>query len=253
MAVRGPLDRRDKALYGGHAVGIPSCDPPLMKSSPDPDRASVGDIGSPPPGGERVDRHRATESQEGLGATLSENLGGRIRDLRKRRGLTLNALSGHSQVSRAFLSAIERSEKSPTLPIIVRIARGLNVSMSALLGVEPAASGVALNRSADQITFQDPQSGFERTVLSPLREGGKAEIVKHCIPPGQSSGILSVYATAIEKHILVQDGELTAQINGREYKISSGDTLSFAIETPYRLCNEGSVPCVYIVVMVERG
>jgi XRE family transcriptional regulator, regulator of sulfur utilization len=224
-----------------------------MKSSPDLDRASAGDIGSPPPGGEGGDQPQGTESQEGLDATLSANLGGRIRDLRKRRGLTLDALSGRSQVSRAFLSAIERSEKSPTLPIIVRIARGLNVSMSALLGVEPAASGVSSNRSADQVSFRDPQSGFERTVLSPLREGGSAEIVKHCIPPGQSTGLLPVYTTAMEKHILVQDGELTALIDEATYKISSGDTLSFTIKAPYELCNDGDVPCIYIVVMVNRG
>ena len=224
-----------------------------MKTSPDLDRASTADIGPSPLGGERIGHEGDAESQGRLGEAVSNNLGGRVRDLRKKRGLTLNELSERSQVSRAFLSAIERSAKSPTLPIIVRIARGLNVSMSALLGVEPAASGVASNRSTDQVTFRDPQSGFERTVLSPLREGGSAEIVKHCIPPGQSSGLLPVYPTAVEKHILMQHGELTALIDGREYKISSGDTLSFTIETPYRLCNEGSVPCVYIVVMVERG
>jgi XRE family transcriptional regulator, regulator of sulfur utilization len=224
-----------------------------MKTLPDPDSASTAAIGSSPIGGERVDESRGAMLPERLSETVSKNLGGRIRDLRKERGLTLDALSGRSQVSRAFLSAIERSEKSPTLPIVVRIARGLNVSMSALLGVAPAASGVASNRSADQVAFRDPWSGFERTVLSPRREGGSAEIVKHCIPPGQSSGLLPVYPTVIEKHILVQDGELTALIDGTAYRIARGDTLSFTIRTPYRLCNEGPGPCIYIVVMVDRG
>ncbi len=204
------------------AAGILGCGSPPMKTSPNRDRALTADIGPSPLGDESSEHDRDAESQGRLGETVSKNLGGRVRDLRKKRGLTLNELSGRSQVSRAFLSAIERSEKSPTLPIIVRIARGLNVSMSALLGVEPAATGVASNRSADQVTFRDPQSGFERTVLSPLREGGGAEIVKHCIPPGQSSGLLPVYPTAVEKHILMQEGELTALIDDQEYKISSG-------------------------------
>ena len=102
----------------------------------------------------------------GVGADLSgEDF--RIRQLRAHTGLTLEQLAQRSGVSRAMLSKVERGEKSPTLPVIVRIAGGFNMSLSSFLGAEPDPSDVAIIRAAKRLTFKDPETGFERAVLSP--------------------------------------------------------------------------------------
>ena len=57
-------------------------------------------------------------------ASEVEALGGRLKSARLAAHLTLDQLAGRSGVSRAMLSKVERGEKSPTLSIISRIARG---------------------------------------------------------------------------------------------------------------------------------
>ena len=64
-------------------------------------------------------------------------LGERLRRLRKQTGWTLQELSRHSGVSLSTLSKIENSQVAPTFDTLVKAARGLGIGFEALLA-EPA-------------------------------------------------------------------------------------------------------------------
>lgn len=76
---------------------------------------------------------RAVVPKENSGMTdraIVAEVGARLKQMRIAAGLTLEELCVKSGVSRAMLSKVERGEKSPTLPVIVRIAKGLDVSLT---------------------------------------------------------------------------------------------------------------------------
>ncbi|HHY26010.1 MAG TPA: helix-turn-helix domain-containing protein [Desulfitobacterium dehalogenans] len=60
-------------------------------------------------------------------------LGVKVRDFRKQRGLTLQALSDQLEVSCSFLSAVEREIKKPSVAMVRRISEVLNISPTYLL------------------------------------------------------------------------------------------------------------------------
>ncbi len=184
---------------------------------------------------------------------LADNLGRRIKEIRLQQGLTLNELAARSDVSRAMLSKVERSEKSPTLQVLVRIATGLRLSLSMLLGPDAVTAKVSVVRAKDQVPFVDRDSGFERMVVAPERDGSGIEILRHRIPAGRSSGVLPAYEVPTEKYIVVQSGRLTAHLGDEAHVLAAGDTLHFSIEKPYHLANEGKVPCQYYVFVVRRS
>jgi transcriptional regulator with XRE-family HTH domain len=59
--------------------------------------------------------------------------GANLRDLRERSGVSQEELALRIDMSRRYLSGIERGEANPTLDQIVRLADGLNVSPAELL------------------------------------------------------------------------------------------------------------------------
>ncbi|WIF94456.1 helix-turn-helix domain-containing protein [Caminicella sporogenes] len=61
-------------------------------------------------------------------------VGKRIRKLRKERGLSLKELSKKTDISISFLSDIENGRSNPSLERLKDIARGLNTTVSYLLG-----------------------------------------------------------------------------------------------------------------------
>jgi transcriptional regulator with XRE-family HTH domain len=56
-----------------------------------------------------------------------------VGNLRERKGVTQEVLSGLSDIGRTHLSAIERGERKPTLETLYRISRALDVKMSEIV------------------------------------------------------------------------------------------------------------------------
>jgi transcriptional regulator with XRE-family HTH domain len=62
-----------------------------------------------------------------------KNLGVRIREIRKERGMTQRVLACRMNVPRTYISKVEMSRVVPALPTLERIAAGLDVSLTDLL------------------------------------------------------------------------------------------------------------------------
>lgn len=61
------------------------------------------------------------------------SFGQRIRNLREHRGFSQEAFAAHSGIHRTYMGGIERGERNPTLTMIYRLARALEVPPSVLL------------------------------------------------------------------------------------------------------------------------
>lgn len=60
--------------------------------------------------------------------------GERLRDLRQERGWgSQEAFAHHVELDRTYISGLERGRRNPTLDVIVKLARGLDVTPSELL------------------------------------------------------------------------------------------------------------------------
>lgn len=59
-----------------------------------------------------------------------------IKDVRQQKGMTIAGLARKSGVSAAHLSDIEKNFKSPSLLVMVRIAKALNVEITELYKVK---------------------------------------------------------------------------------------------------------------------
>lgn len=184
---------------------------------------------------------------------ISAELGRRVRALRQARAMTLDQLAQRSGVSRAMISTVERGEKSPTLPIVVRLAAGLGTPLTSLLGAAPDAADVVVIRAADRPTWRDPESGVERSVLSPSHVDHGVELVEHRLPPGASTGTLPPYAAPTAKHVVVSSGRVAVHVGDAVHRLRTGDAMSFEVRAPYAFVNEDPRrPCVYTMVIVRR-
>jgi transcriptional regulator with XRE-family HTH domain len=61
------------------------------------------------------------------------HVGGRVRDLRVRRGLTQEQLAFEAQIDLTYLGGIERGRRNPSLLVMVQIASALGVAPAELL------------------------------------------------------------------------------------------------------------------------
>ncbi|MBA3424023.1 MAG: helix-turn-helix transcriptional regulator [Rubrobacter sp.] len=185
-------------------------------------------------------------------AVSAERLGSRVKDLRKRRGITLEALAERSGVSRAMLSKVERGEKNPTLVVAARIAEGFAVTLSGLLGTEERREVIVVPREK-RMVMKDPETGFERQLLSPSFGARGIEFVRNVVPKESTSGEFPPHRKGVEEYLVVERGRLRAVLGGEEHVLEEGDALFFEADVPHRFDNAGEGECSYYLVISSGG
>jgi len=185
-------------------------------------------------------------------AVSAGRLGARVRDLRWGRGLTLEEFAERSGVSRAMISKLERGEKNPTLVVAAKLAEGFGITLSQLVGMEERREVVVVPRDR-RMVMRDPDTGFERQLLSPSFGGRGVEFIRNVIPEGSTSGEFPPHRRGVEEYIVVEKGRLKAVIGGEEYLLEEGDAMYFEADLTHRFDNAGKGPCSYYLVIVSKG
>jgi len=193
---------------------------------------------------------------DGSGPDRDEDLvsgfGSHVRQRRETAGLTLEQLSKRSAVSRAMLSKVERGETSPTSGVATKIAQALDTSLTDLIGA-PTASGVTVvMRKSDRPVFRDPDTGFERHIVSAALGAGRIEMVCHYLPAHVSTGPLPASPPGTEKQLVVIRGVLTLAVAGVAERLRAGDSLFFQADAVLEFTNHANTPCEYLMVISRR-
>jgi transcriptional regulator with XRE-family HTH domain len=195
---------------------------------------------------------RGSTADSGVDAVSAGRLGDRVRELRRGRGLTLEELAERSGVSRAMISKVERGEKNPTLVVAAKVAEGLEITLAELLGTEERRKIIVVPRER-RMVMRDPETGFERQLLSPSLGRRAVEFIRNIVPRESTSGEFPPHRTGVEEYVVVEKGRLRAIIGGEEYLLEEGDALYFEADVSHRFDNAGDGECSYYLVIVSKG
>ena len=100
----------------------------------------------------------------------------RLKEARKSQGLSLEAISNLSGVSRSMVSQIERGESSPTISTLWNLTRALNVDFAGLLEQGAKGDKIDVLRADDVPTIENMGNGCCIAILSPPEEAGGHEV-----------------------------------------------------------------------------
>ncbi len=181
-------------------------------------------------------------------ATL--NIGPRVRALREGMDLSLRELAERSGVSAPLLSQVERGETSPTLAIAGRIAGGLELTLSQLLRLDESGS-VSVVRAGDVRTVGG-RRGHAIEILTPPLPGLRAELSRHRLAPGASTGgddDPPMHEPGSREIAHVLDGALELVIDGERHALSAGDTITFDADLPHHFENRGPDEASFLAVV----
>jgi len=183
-------------------------------------------------------------TDESLGPVLGANL----RRLRLRRGLSLERLARASGVSRAMLSQIELGQSTPTINVLWKIARSINVSFSALLG-EGASVGTAviLPRSRAKV-LASRDGSFSSRALFPVDGPRTVEFYELVILVG---GIecADPHPPGTIENLVVARGAVAVTAQGKRHVLNEGDAIHFVADDEHEYRNVGTVDAVLYLVM----
>jgi transcriptional regulator with XRE-family HTH domain len=157
-------------------------------------------------------------------SVAGSDLGGRVRSLRRQRGLTLKELGAAAGLSHPFLSQVERGLARPSVTSVERIAEALSVPVPHLWA---------------------PPRGREEVLLRRAEGSGLRELLAAGPAVHEWSGGSRRWPAEAEGHagdvlVYVARGALDVDLDGTVHELEEGDAVVFDGTTPYRLRRRGS-------------
>jgi len=180
---------------------------------------------------------------------INVRIAARVRGLRAKSGLSLEALAARCAVSRSMLSLVERGETSPTAVVLEKIATALGITLASLFD-DAGAPANPVSHAADRSTWKDPQSGYTRRNISPTNFPSPIRIVEVAFPAGArvsyESGPREV---AVAQQIWVRDGAIEVTVGKVTHRLAKDDCLAMQLDAPVTFRNRTRKAAHYIVVL----
>ncbi|GAC1445870.1 MAG: XRE family transcriptional regulator [Pyrinomonadaceae bacterium] len=179
---------------------------------------------------------------------LKRRVGDNLARLRKRRGLSLERLAALSDVSRAMLSQVEAGESTPTIALLWKIARGMDVRFADLLGDE-STGDVQLLSAQDAKILSSADGAFTSRALFPFDTRRRAEFYELRLRARHAEHA-EPHAEGTFENIIVHSGRLKLTIgDAPAIELRAGDAVYFRADVPHTYENTGTRETLMYLVM----
>ena len=188
--------------------------------------------------------HNDTKQNRGL-SEMIDDIGGRLRSVRKSKGMTLAELADHAELSVSYISNLERNLCSPTLENLQKICATLGVSLMNLLDNKVWIEGVVRAEDRDIVYEQKGQIRYESINFGPDKLNGLLIAIEpNCVYKKE-------WHHEYDEIGYVMEGELTLSIKDKEFVLRKGDSFYIGPNDKHNISNRTDKPC--ISYWVKRG
>lgn len=171
----------------------------------------------------------------------------RLKEARRAKGLSLEAVANLSGVSRSMVSQIERGESSPTIATLWNLTRALQVDFAGLLDAEASAERIELLRAAEAPVIDNRGHGCRIRILSPPEEAGRHEVYELRLDAG---GALNSqpHARGAREQLSVIEGRLRVTSGSAEAVLGPGDTARYAADLAHGIAALDAPARAFLIV-----
>ena len=158
-----------------------------------------------------------------------------MRELRLKRGWTLQELACRSGLSKAFLSRLESGGRQASIAAALTLSRIFDVSLASLFESPLATEPCVIVRGADAV--EKSVNGLKYVPLSHAGRFFNLQPIKVTVPLSRRGN--EHYHHDGEEWIYVLSGKLTLSLAGKTYDLEPGDAAHFDSRLPHRLIARG--------------
>ena len=176
-------------------------------------------------------------------------LGRKIRDLRLRRGLTVQQLAEASGLSKGFISQVENDRTSPSLATLRDLAMALETSVAYLVVEEDQVPHVVRKAERPRVQVGGNTSRVEVLSAQPKRN---LELLMAELPPGLNAGDKRHYHHG-EEIVVVLEGRVRLTCGNQVLVLETGDSCHYDGRVPHAVENCGSGTARLLIAMTPAA
>ena len=180
-------------------------------------------------------------SAAAIAATLDQ-VGDRLKRLRTRRRLTLNAVSARTGISKSTLSRLENGDRRPTLELLLALSHTYRVPLDDLVAA-PAEGDPRTQLKASQVKG--------RTVIPLTQQLDAMQAWKIIIPASKTTP--EPRAHDGYEWIYILSGHLRLILGNKDWVLGPGDVAEFDTDAPHWFGSTGDGPAEILSIFGRPG
>ncbi|WP_107496995.1 XRE family transcriptional regulator [Thalassobius sp. I31.1] len=171
----------------------------------------------------------------------------RLKEARRKQGLSLDAVARLSGVSRSMVSQIERGESSPTIATLWNLVSALQIDFAGLLEDGEEDGRIEVLRADQTPTIENRGEGCNIRILSAPEDAGRQELYDlEFLDGGKLDS--AAHARGTREHLTVIEGRLRITAGAMSDEISAGDTARYPADDGHCIQALGGVARALLVV-----
>jgi transcriptional regulator with XRE-family HTH domain len=179
------------------------------------------------------------------------DVGQKIRNFRRKLGLSIEALSQKSGLSTAAIQKIETNHMVPTIISLMKLSRALGEKVSFFVDEKNVKDQVVLIKRKERKRFYSEMSKISQEYITGQLEDRVLEGGIFTAKIGGKSGE-EMNTHPGEEIIFCVKGKIEVTTPSRTYLLSSGDTLHFKSDIPHRWRNSGKTLAQLVWIYTQR-
>jgi transcriptional regulator with XRE-family HTH domain len=167
--------------------------------------------------------------------SITQAIGGRVRQGRGSRGWTLDGLAERSGVSRRMLVSIEQGSANPSISTLLRISDALGIGLPALVNMD-RSSRLRVTRAGTAPVLWRGKAGGRAVLVAGTGPPDVTELWDWTLGPGESHSS-EPHTAGTRELLLVLDGQIELRAGQHAEVLATGDSASFAGDLAHEYVN----------------
>ncbi len=168
------------------------------------------------------------------------DMGGRLKELRERAGLSQRALAARAGVTNGMISLVEKNRSSPSVATLKKILDVFPMSLAEFFAAGHAEQPAIFFRAGELVEIGGGPISYRQVGAS--LQGKALQLLHERLQPGADTGAAMLRHDGEEGGVVVRGAiELTVGTASRVLK--AGDAYAFPSRIPHRFRNLGRVTC----------
>lgn len=180
---------------------------------------------------------------DNLDAVL-DAVGPRLRELRKRSGMSLAALADTTGISVSTLSRLESGLRKPTLELLLPLAKAYQIPLDELVDAP---------ETGDPRVFMRPTRLHGRTIVPLTRRPGGLQAFKLILPGGPDDREPDPRSHEGYHWLYVLNGRLRLLIGEQDLVLGAGEVAEFDTHLPHWFGNADARPVEFLSLLGPQG
>lgn len=182
---------------------------------------------------------------------LAHAVGARVKQVRKARAFTLDALAARAGVSRRMLVNVEQGSVNPSVGTLLRLSDALGVGLPALVA-SPASRADAVVRHGEGATLWTGDHGGRGVLLVGTEPPNVVELWDWLLQPSERH-ISEPHTIGTQELVHVLNGRIEVDVDGNVSDLRAGDALRFPGDVGHSYANVDHQPARFSLAVFEPG